>query len=172
MVYSFSFCVLDIFQFPVNLISGVSRAWPAWLVPWAPLWRGRKNCLAQIKICDLTFSSTSICVPYKQPLLYHQFQQGTGDVDLIHRSPKCEALLCLCNRSLFINVTFVVRRAGLKRRGARAPGQFSLEGPYDVFCDVIVCKICFRWFATFSFAFSGSGLCACRIYSIVSRLCL
>jgi len=74
--------VLDIFQFPVNLISGVSRAWPAWLVPWAPLWRGRKSCLAQIKICDLTFSSTSICVPYKQPLLYHQFQQAPETLTL------------------------------------------------------------------------------------------
>jgi len=28
---------------------------------------------------------------------------------------------------------------------------------------VIVCKICFRRFATFSFAFSGCRLCACRI---------
>jgi len=26
--------------------SGVSRVWQAWHVPWAPLWRGRKNCLA------------------------------------------------------------------------------------------------------------------------------
>ena len=32
----------------------------------------------------------------------------------------------------------VATRAGLKGGG---PGQFSLEGPYDVFCDVIVCII-------------------------------
>jgi len=32
--------------------------------------------------------------------------------------------------------------------------------------------VCFRWFATFSFAFSSSRLCACRINSIVSRLWL
>jgi len=29
--------------------SGVSRVWQAWPVPWAPLWRGRKNCLQKIK---------------------------------------------------------------------------------------------------------------------------
>jgi len=29
-------------------------------------------------------------------------------------------------------------------KGYGGPGQFSLEGPYDVFHDVIVCKICFR----------------------------
>jgi len=38
------------------------------------------------------------------------------------------------------------------------PGQLSLEGRYDVFHDVIVCKNCFPWFSTFSFAFSGSRL--------------
>jgi len=25
----------------MGIISGVSRVWQAWLVPWAPLWRGR-----------------------------------------------------------------------------------------------------------------------------------
>jgi len=35
---------------PVSLYaSGVSRVWRAWHVPWAPLWRGRKNWLAKIK---------------------------------------------------------------------------------------------------------------------------
>jgi len=29
-------------------------------------------------------------------------------------------------------------------KGYGGPGQFSLEGCYDVFHDVIVCKICFR----------------------------
>jgi len=28
--------------------SGVSTVWQAWLASWAPLWRGRKNPLAQI----------------------------------------------------------------------------------------------------------------------------
>jgi len=47
----------------------------------------------------------------------------------------------------------------IKRRGG--PGQFLLEGPYDVIYDVIVCKKwCFRWFARFPFVFSGSGECA------------
>jgi len=57
-------------------------------------------------------------------------------------------------------------------KGKRGPGQFSLEGPYDVLHDVIICNICFHWFATLSFAFSGSRLCACRIHSIFSRLWL
>ena len=30
-------------------LSGVSRVWQAWHMPWAPLWRGRKNCLAKLK---------------------------------------------------------------------------------------------------------------------------
>jgi len=29
-------------------------------------------------------------------------------------------------------------------KGYGGPGQFSMKGPYDVFHDVIVCKICFR----------------------------
>jgi len=34
-------------------ISGISRGWQAWLVTWAPLWLGRKECLAQIKIMTM-----------------------------------------------------------------------------------------------------------------------
>jgi len=29
-------------------ISGVSRVCQAWHVPWASLWRGRKNCLEKV----------------------------------------------------------------------------------------------------------------------------
>jgi len=30
-------------------LSGVSRVWQAWHMPWAPLWREGKNCLAKLK---------------------------------------------------------------------------------------------------------------------------
>jgi len=40
--------------------------WQAWLVPWAPLWRWRNNCLAKIKICDLYFVQPLFCAPYKR----------------------------------------------------------------------------------------------------------
>jgi len=69
-------------------------------------------------------------------------------------------------------LTKVTSRNQSRIKGLGCPEQFSLEGPYDVFHDVIVYIICFRWFATFSFAFSGSRLYACRIYSIVRRLWL
>ena len=49
-------------------------------------------------------------------------------------------------------------RAGLKVRG---PGQFLLEGPYDVIHDIIVCTSCvFAKFPRFPFVFSGSQECA------------
>ena len=68
----------------------------------------------------------------------------------------------------WFTVQYVIKpRAGLKGRG---PGQFSLADPYDVIHDVILCKILFRWFATFAFAFSSDRECAYRIYSIVSHL--
>jgi len=35
--------------------SGLSRVWQAWHVLWAPLWRGRKNCLAKNKIFIYSF---------------------------------------------------------------------------------------------------------------------
>jgi len=35
--------------------NGVSGVWQAWLMPWAPLWWGRKNCLAKNKMCDLQY---------------------------------------------------------------------------------------------------------------------
>jgi len=43
--------------------SGVSRVWQACHVPWAPLWWGRKNCMAKIKICDLQFLEPLSCAP-------------------------------------------------------------------------------------------------------------
>jgi len=76
---------------------------------------------------------------------------------------------CIRKKCYSFSKQLVTTRAGLKGRG---PGQFSLDGPYDVFRDVIVCKVCFRWCATFLFAFSGSRLCACQIHSIVCRLWL
>jgi len=43
--------VLVVFdEMMVHTDSGVSRVWQAWLVPWAPVWWGRKNWLAKIKI--------------------------------------------------------------------------------------------------------------------------
>jgi len=42
--------------------------WQAWVVPWAPLWRGRKNCLGKLQIVTYSFSSTYICVPYNHKL--------------------------------------------------------------------------------------------------------
>jgi len=41
--------------------SGVARVWQAWHVPWAPLWWGRKNCLAKFKICHLQFLFWAPC---------------------------------------------------------------------------------------------------------------
>jgi len=65
----------------------------------------------------------------------------------------------------------------LQRRikGLGVPGQYSLEGSYDVIHDVIACKISVfadlersdLLFPVVWFAFSSS---ACRIKSIVSRL--
>ena len=43
-------------------LSGVSRVWQAWHMPWAPLWRGRKNCLAKLKSL-FTVSLTSNLSP-------------------------------------------------------------------------------------------------------------
>jgi len=57
-------------------------------------------------------------------------------------------------------------------KGLGGPWQFSLEGPYDVFHDVIVCIIYILWFATFLIPFSSGWLCASLINSIVSRLWL
>jgi len=48
-----------------EFVSRVSRVWQAWFVPWAPLWRGRKNCLAKIKICDLQILQPLFCAPYR-----------------------------------------------------------------------------------------------------------
>ena len=31
--------------------SGAPRVWQAWLMPWARLWRVRKNCLQKTKVC-------------------------------------------------------------------------------------------------------------------------
>ena len=44
--------------------SGASRVWQAWLVPWAPRWWGRNNCLANIKISDLELLEPLFCAPY------------------------------------------------------------------------------------------------------------
>jgi len=36
-------------------LSGVSRVWQAWHVPWAPLWRGAQKLLGKIKIFMYSF---------------------------------------------------------------------------------------------------------------------
>jgi len=46
---------VDAFTYVAIVLSGVSRVWQAWHVPWAPLWQGRKNCLAKIKIFICSF---------------------------------------------------------------------------------------------------------------------
>jgi len=56
------------FQCTPVLTSGVSRVWQTWHVPWAALWRGRKNCLTKIKICDLQFREPLFCVPFSSLL--------------------------------------------------------------------------------------------------------
>jgi len=33
----------------IRVCSGVSRVWQAWLVPWAPLWRGREIAWQKLK---------------------------------------------------------------------------------------------------------------------------
>ena len=38
---------------------------------------------------------------------------------------------------------FYVIHTQSRIKGKEGPGQFSLEGPYDAFHDVIICKICF-----------------------------
>ena len=45
-------------------VSGVSRVWQAWLVPWAPLCWERKIYLAKLKICGLQFLQSLFCAPY------------------------------------------------------------------------------------------------------------
>jgi len=61
-------------------------------------------------------------------------------------------------------------RAGLKGRG---PGAIFNRGPlWRIPWRHCLQNLSFRWFAKFSFAFSSSRLCACWIYSIVSRLSL
>jgi len=52
----------------VVLGSGVSRVWQAWLVPWAPLWQGRKICLVKFKICDFEFPEPLFYAPYNHQL--------------------------------------------------------------------------------------------------------
>jgi len=44
--------------------SGVSRVWQAWHVPWAPHWRGRKNCLAKITNFIYSFLNLYIFAPH------------------------------------------------------------------------------------------------------------
>jgi len=36
-------------------LSGVSRVWQAWHMPWAPLWRGEQKLLGKIKIFICSF---------------------------------------------------------------------------------------------------------------------
>ena len=43
-------------------LNGVSRVWQAWHMPRAPLWRGRKNCLAKLKSL-FTVLSPLFCAP-------------------------------------------------------------------------------------------------------------
>ena len=43
-------------------LSGVCRVWQAWHMPWAPLWRGRKNCLAKWKFLFTVFEPI-FCAP-------------------------------------------------------------------------------------------------------------
>jgi len=64
-------------------------------------------------------------------------------------------------------LSFPAPRSGLKGRGAQ--GNFYWRAPMTYFMTSSFVNSCFRWFATFSFAFSSSRLCARRIYSIVSR---
>jgi len=66
--------------------------------------------------------------------------------------------------------TCIAIRAGLKGRGPEAI--FTGGPPWCISWRHLLYNLCFRWFATFSFAFSSSRLCACRINSIVSRLLL
>jgi len=63
-----------------------------------------------------------------------------------------------------------IPRAGLKAREVQ--GNFHWRAPIAYFMTSSFVNLCFRRFATFSFAFSCSRLCACRINSIVSRIWL
>jgi len=50
-----SFQIYDTAVSPVTLqpVAYPGSLWQAWLVPWAPLWLGCKNCLAKNKLCAL-----------------------------------------------------------------------------------------------------------------------
>jgi len=52
------------------------RVCQAWLVSFAPLWRGRKNCLAKIKIGDLQLLESIFCAPI-QSFTSKQHQHNT-----------------------------------------------------------------------------------------------
>jgi len=55
----------------------------------------------------------------------------------------------------------VVYSSGLKRRG---PGEIFTGGPlWRISWRHRLYNLCFRWFATFSFALSSSRLYACRL---------
>ena len=64
-----SFFVLDIllnrFSHALPGLCGVSRVWQAWHVPWTPLRRGRKNCMAKMKVCDLQFLESLVLRPMR-----------------------------------------------------------------------------------------------------------
>ena len=64
--------------------SGVSRVWQAWHVPWAPLWRGRKNCLTKIKI--FIYSLLKLyCI--LRPIKLHQHSAPASNVGHVTPAP-------------------------------------------------------------------------------------
>ena len=148
----------------------------------------RNDLLWAITIASLYCSVLKVHFGY----LLHPLANGTGQSCLfLCLEVRTSFLIMLkliklatpCSKTVMINSNLIsyeiknvlLLRAGLKSRGPGAiftggPRQFSLEGSYDEYHDVNVCKISFRRFATFSFAFSDSRLCACRIHSIARRL--
>jgi len=86
---------------------------------------------------------------------------------------KCFAMLKIYIRFLIqrhiadVSITPVIIRAGLN--GWEARGNFHWRASMTYFMTSSFVKFMFSLIATFSFAFSSSWLCACRIYSIVSR---
>jgi len=94
--------------------SGVSGIWQAWHLPWAPLWRGRKNCLEKIKIFMYSFMNLYFapeplfCAPWN---LYFAPHLGPKQMYCIEGST-CDIVGPFRRPTKWVGAPMVIRRPG------------------------------------------------------------